>query len=441
MKNIIFRLTVLLFLGVFVANCATTDPNVSTAQLHFATGDYEAMIEEANIAIQNNPENGNAYYYKAVGQVQLALTKPAGERKELYADARSNFMKAQELYEAQGVRSTEADGIPDDILGTWGFEVNQAVDKLDDNFHETHNDSLTLAIYHFENALTILPDSAYVAGYIAEGMIIQERYEEVEELMEGLIASGMAAREDYIVLANARLQMGNFDGAYELMSKVAEDYPFDPNIVEWIAYYYIENDQMDEATAIVNDLIEDDPDEFRYRLLYRDIFLEEMNRILQEAQEILSAVPELNAKIREAARARNRDDAEIERMINEADRIQAEAEEVYKKADAVAMDIANQFAEFLERNPEHSAAWREKGVMYRNRSVSYLELRDATNDNEKAAEYDAQAKEILEETYPIFEHVVALDEHDQQAWTVLFQIYSNLNMMDKAAEAMEKAGL
>lgn len=440
MKQFVNKLAVIMIAVLFAAGCAS-DPNVESAKLHMVNMDFESMIESAKLAIETNPENGDGYYYLGVGQIQLALTKDVSEREDLYRSARENFDTAAQLYAGQTISSNESNNIPNDIIQTWAGELNAAVDLIGEDFQSTHPDSLTESIYHFQNAYAIEPDSAFVATYIAEAMLVQERYEEVEELIWSIIDSGRATREDYIVLANARLSLGDSDGAFEVMTDIVEQYPDDVAVIEWIAFYHIENNDIEKAVETVTDLISTDPGALRYRLLYRDIFLDEMNNVLDQAQETLAQVPEINDQIRAKARERNRDDAEIERLIAKADEVQKEAEELYMKADDLAVDIAEQFKEYLEINPEDAAAWRELGIIYRNRSVSYLEMRDATADNELAAEYDDKAKELLEETYPHFVKVVEIDEDDTQSWTVLFQIYSNLNMMEEASEAMNRAGL
>lgn len=440
MKQFVNRIAILVVAALIAAGCAS-DPNVESAKLHMVNRDWDAMIESAKLAIETNEENPDGYYYLGIAQIQKALTLSVEEREEWYAQAYANLKKAEKLYAAQTTRSQEANNISADLVQTWAGEFNAAVELVDGDFQSTHEDSLKEAILHLRNAVASLPDSIYVRTVLAEAYLAQGNTEMVEETIGSLIRDGLATRDDYIVLANARLQAGRTDAAFEVMSDIVKQYPDDVAVIEWIAFYHIERDNRAEAVRTVQGLIDSDPNQLRYRLLYRDIFLNEINRYIAQAEEKLAEVPEINAEIRTMARARDRDERAIRQRMARAEQIMEETEELFRRADALSLEIADQFKSYVARNPRSIVAWQELGIIYRNRAVSFFDLRDNTDDFDEAARFDAKAKEILGETAYYFEKVVELDEQNTQAWTILFQIYSNLNRMEEALEAQERAGL
>ena len=81
------------------------------------------------------------------------------------------------------------------------------------------------------------------------------------------------------------------------------------------------------------------------------------------------------------------------------------------------------------------------GVVNQNKAASLFEKRNATEDNNLAAEINEQANEYLREAMTNYEKAVEIDPDNQNYWRSLFQVYTTLGMMDKAEAAMEKAGM
>src|SRR5690625_428125 len=65
MKRYTPILLIILFLS-FLWSCETTDPLVNEVQISLFTGDYETALETVNNAIEINPDNYIAHYYKGV---------------------------------------------------------------------------------------------------------------------------------------------------------------------------------------------------------------------------------------------------------------------------------------------------------------------------------------------------------------------------------------
>jgi len=80
------------FIGLFillglVSACATSDPYVKEAEKNLKDQNYQQLLTAAEQAINNPPDNGLGYYYKAVAIGNLAQEKPADQRQEDYLEA------------------------------------------------------------------------------------------------------------------------------------------------------------------------------------------------------------------------------------------------------------------------------------------------------------------------------------------------------------------
>ncbi|HBD42435.1 MAG TPA: hypothetical protein DC011_01860, partial [Bacteroidetes bacterium] len=105
-------------------------------------------------------------------------------------------------------------------------------------------------------------------------------------------------------------------------------------------------------------------------------------------------------------------------------------------------DLAiEQVTRATELDPSSANTFNILGVIYQNKSALYFDKRNNTADYDLADEYDAQAREILDMARVAYEQATQLDEGNPEYWQSLFQIYTTLNMPEKAQEAMEKAGI
>jgi len=92
-------LVLLLTLGV-LWGCETIDPLTRDARNALQTFDFEAAVEAADQAIQEDSTNALAYYYKgsALGSIAEDL-EPPSDRKPYYEDMRESFDNAKRFGE------------------------------------------------------------------------------------------------------------------------------------------------------------------------------------------------------------------------------------------------------------------------------------------------------------------------------------------------------
>lgn len=91
MKKYKIFLMIFAFAGMMWA-CETTDPFVNDVMVNLVTGNFETALQVANDALEEDPENYVALYYKGLILATQAeeIPEPA-ERRPLYEEARENF--------------------------------------------------------------------------------------------------------------------------------------------------------------------------------------------------------------------------------------------------------------------------------------------------------------------------------------------------------------
>ena len=161
MKRYTPILLIILFLS-FLWSCETTDPLVNEVQISLFTGDYETALETVNNAIEINPDNYIAHYYKGVVLSSQAYEmEPASARKDVYAQARESLERARELMEVQEETPDELEELNETIVSYWADEYNMAVNyQNDDSLFNATPEPYQVSLDHLENAVTINPDSA-----------------------------------------------------------------------------------------------------------------------------------------------------------------------------------------------------------------------------------------------------------------------------------------
>src|SRR5699024_11628316 len=95
----------------------------------------------------------------------------------------------------------------------------------------------------------------------------------------------------------------------------------------------------------------------------------------------------------------------------------------------------------VQYQSNNNAAYNTLEIIYQNQAKAIFDKRNRTKDNEKAAQLDKQGKEMLQEAMKNYKRATEIKPNEQKYWKSLYSIYVALGMDDKAADAMEKAGM
>ncbi len=424
-----------------VWSCAS-DPNIESARLALVQQDFEEVIRSAEAAIQANPESGNGYYYKGVAYASLAAEKPADQRVEDYEMARKNLLEARKRFEAQNVTSTEAQNLNEIIIETWGYEHNMGVQPLSEDIISSPEDSLKLARHHFTNATTINPDSVLSFNLLAEVNFALGNNEEAEAITRKIIYDmDMGDLYNYYRLAFFLIENQRDEEAIELLLEARDIYPDEIEIVQEIANAYLRAGKTDEALEVVRELIDRDPENPQYRLVYATQVYQMVQDLDDQVRQLHDEVYDMSREIRQKAREPGADQQAIERMIADMEEKQAEANNLIEESFRFSDLAKEELLLAVESDPDNADVHATLGIVYQNRGALMQDKRNMTEDMEEAEQFDRQAREYLQKSIPHYEKAAELEPDNLEHWTSLFRVYTNLGMTEEAERAQEKIGI
>ncbi|MEX0647654.1 MAG: tetratricopeptide repeat protein [Balneolaceae bacterium] len=435
MKSYKSFLLLLTFVG-FLWGCETTDPFVNEVQLGLVTGDYEMALETVNEALEADPENGVAHYYKGLvlGSQAESIEDPV-ERKSIYEESRASMNRAQELMEAQEDRPSEYEEMQETITAFWANEYNSGVNILtEDSVRNVTPDPNWAAIAHFENAATIQPDSALTFQVLSSTYYNEQEmemaistYEEAMRLLEE------PEIDDYEYLISLYLMENEFNKAIDLSEEAMEAYPDESVFVQYLADAYIQSGDRDRAISIVENLIAEEPDNPQYRRVLGTQIYQSVDELNSRASDLY----EEQFEIRQESRGLSGN--QLQEAENRIDSIQAEIKEIEAEIDELVQISTREMERVVEMEPDDESAHFILGIIYQNHAANLFERRNNTTDHEESAAYDEEARENLREALVYYERAAELNPDDPEYWQSLFQVYTTLGMEEEAREAMEKA--
>lgn len=438
MKRIKLLLFPLLLIG-FLWGCETTDPLVSEMETNTFLGNYEAVFDAADRALEADSSNSLAYFYRGVAYGFRAQdTSPPWERTSDYSNSREAFMNAQELMNQAEEQPAEYTEINDYIVNFWAEEHNAAIGYLtEDSVRTTVDDPERYAIGHLENATTIQPDSALSYVVLASTQFNQgdtpqaiETYEMAMERME------VPEEDDYEFLISLYLDQDQYDKAGDMTERAREDYPDNTQFIQFLADIYIQQGNIDEAISIIEDLIETEPDNPQYyRVLGTQIY-QKVSAINSEVSELYNQVFDIEREIQSlSGDEREQAEQELEDVVDRILELQEESSELTE----IAVENMEEVVDLL---PEDDDAYNILGIIYQNKAANLFDQRNnITDDSERVQELDQQAREALQQARQYYERAAEIDPDTPEYWESLFQVYTTLGMEEEAREAMEKAGM
>lgn len=433
-----FSLLSTLAVAILFVGCTSVSPLVKETQDNIGSGNYEAALASAELAIEENPTSGVGQYYKAVALGSLGQdSEDVAARRGYYADALSTMEEAKSLFSAAEDVPDEADNADNIIRAIWADEHNSAVEILTvDSIAASYADPNQVAVDHLLNATTLAPDSVISYNVLSSAYYrvgdIESATTAYEWVMELLPTPDV---DDYNYMINLYLASQRFENARDLATEAQSAFPTDERFIQYLADSYLQTGETDKAIEIVEDLIASDPTNPQYRLVLG-------TQVYQTVTELTDQISEMYVELYDQSQAL--------RSLSGSEKSDAEATlaELQAEADALEADIVGytdlaieQVTRATELDPSSANTFNILGVIYQNKSALYFDKRNNTADYDLADEYDAQAREILDMARVAYEQATQLDEGNPEYWQSLFQIYTTLNMPEKAQEAMEKAGI
>lgn len=432
-------LIISIFAILILASCGG-DPNIESAKLNLRNNDFNGVIQSAQQALQENPENALAYYYIGVAYLGKSEQKPLNQQAEDLENARVNLDRASELFAAQGVTSNEQQMSRDLLIARWQNFYMDAVDPLD---FEGENEprQLQLSIDNLLNAIAIAPDSVFNYDALSEVYFLNEDIENAIATMR------ISIEKDKNVEMYRYQRMIYFyavaedeEGTLQMLLEARQRFPEEAFFAQEIANIYLRRGESDTAIAVLMELIDLDPNNAEYRLVIGSQIYREYIEMNKEVAELYDRNFELNSEFREEARKSRPNTRKIQEIEREMEAINAKIIQINSKQFEIAARAEEQLMISYELDPNNPNTTFILGAIHENRGLALYDQRNLVDDVNRANELESQARAHVLSALPFFERTAELED-DPNNWMKLFQVYTRLGMNDKAAEAMDKAGL
>lgn len=425
-----------LIVGLFYG-CGGANPFVKEAQSNIEDQNFEAALQAAEESIKNHPQDPTGYYYKGVALGELADTKDPAERQKYYEEMNEAFEEARNVARETDNSPGEIERI-DAVKNTlWRNEHNKSIEyAANDSVKQVTENPLKLAISHLQNATTIIPDSVLSWDVLSQVYYMDNDVASAAEAMEVVIQKkDSLTADDYLRLSGYYRLNEQPEEAVNVLEKASEKFPKNVQIVQNLADAYTNTGQTEQSIAVVERLIAQDPENPQYHLVLGTQVYQSVLQMNETLKENYDEVFDLQQE------ARNASGAEKQEIQQKIDELEAENQQLQSRVDELTEKATEEIETVIKYRPEDDVAYNTLGIIFQNKAAALFEERNRETDNEKAAELDAKAREVLEQSMNYYEQAAEINPENQSYWKSLFEIYTTLGMDKKAEEAMEKAGL
>ncbi len=420
--------------ALFLYSCSASNPNLESAKLNLEHKDYQKALTSIDKALAQDSTDADAYYYRGYIYQKMADNETdVAQKTDDYKKMNQNYDEAKRLYQKLGkTDSKEMTLMRMSTVNMWTQEHNAAV-HLAANDSTRNAGDLDKAVDHLQNAIAIAPDSLISYEVLAEVYNMQGKTDQAEGVLEkALQKSSTPPVNDYLRLAQFYQNNKKFDKAVMVLKKAKSDYPDDVKITQSLANTYLAMNDDKNAIAAVKSLIDSDSSNVQYHLVYGTELYKmamTMNDTLTDRYDRI-----FNMQQEEKQNNNKADQATIDNLQKTNQQLASDIDDLTDKA-------KTQLKYVIDHKPNDPVAFNTMGVIYQNKAASLFQMRNNTNDNNKADSLDAAAKSTLKQALPYYEKAAQLDPNNQGYWQSLFRVYTALGMKDKAQDAMKKAGM
>ncbi|TVQ04850.1 MAG: hypothetical protein EA359_05050 [Balneolaceae bacterium] len=429
-------LLILAIVGLLWA-CETTDPFVNEVQIGILTGNFESALAATEGAIEADPSNYVAHYYKGLVLASQAETfENAEERQPYYSRAKESFDTAKSIMEGLEETPEELEELNNSIISFWADEYNMGVSiQNDDSLFNATPDPYRVSLAHFQNAATINPDSAMTYQVMSSTHFQMNDIDSAISTYELAISLMQQPQvDDYEYIISLYLFNNQYDEAIAMSNRAQRDYPDEAVFVQFLADAYIQQGERDRAIELIENLIANDPDNPQYRRVLGTQIYQSVDRLTAD----VSGLYQRQFDLRQAAR--NQRGQELDQTQSQIEQLTSQINAKEREIDELTQISIRQMERVVELEPDSESANFILGIIYQNRAANLFERRNNTTDNQEAMQYDDRARDNLREALKYYERAAELNPDNPENWQSLFQVYTTLGMEAEAQDAMRKAG-
>jgi predicted Zn-dependent protease len=402
----------MLAFGLFIG-CSTLLPSKKTAPPadHTLTREeLQSELDRLDSALARSSEdlNPDLFYRKGyvLGELANQIDNPR-DRAAIYAEMQNALQNAaQEFQDSDNVSGQQK--VNELLQVKWSHEHNLGVQII-------QNDSLTLqsedyrrAAAHFGNASTILPDSAI----------------------------------SYKLKAQAHYNNHQLDRAIATLEKARQNIdPLSSEMLEQLAFLYLETDQAEKAVEVYEEAESFSEENLNIIHGLANAYISVNNH--RKAVELLDLLVQTEPENVIYAQARGTELYYLgAQKVNELIASLNPDEEVpmghFRQADSLFSEAAEQLQQALDATPDDIDLQLKMANLHMNIAANYQRMLSYVSEEEAAA-IGENIEDQLRSAIPLFESVADQKPELRAVWQNLYQIYTYLDMPQKAEEIEAKA--
>lgn len=397
------RKTVPVLIGIvfgifFATSCATFTSPLEKSEQNFEEENYEAALQYLNQYIRENPNNTNALLYKlrVLDESAKSFTSPS-DRTGIYRDMKDTNESIR-FMDASEENMSEADSV---IAIARNREQQNGIELLQQDESGAYDQNFEEIIHHLENALILdsLNETLYnlkAITYYSHGDIDKA----LSTLETGIEILPEASDELIEKLAYFYLESGKIDNAIRSYKNLLENSPENQNYLHGLANSYILGNQHDNAIELLENLIREDPDNDLYKQTLASEILFDLNKNIEKALTEKKVTSNLTAE-------------RITLLYTKVEDLNSERS-------------VRQVSDF---ESSHSVAG-----LYKNSAFRIYELaRFVSSENEdEADELRRVADNFLRSSLSVWENLAENNPENTDVVRNLYQVYMHLDMKENA---------
>lgn len=280
-----FPIILSLLLGALIiagADGCSSDPNVEGAKLDLRNQDYDRALRNLETAIENNPQNAEAFELKGrVLSEKAFATQDQDEHISTIHDMVDAFGTAVEL------DPTYSESVTNSLRFAFANEFQRGIQA----FNRGRNDDsqFVVAARYFRTAADIQPDSS--GAYVNEAYAYMNAGQPENAIVpfENAIEYGDTEPETYRFLAQLYQTNDRSDEAVVLLETASEMYPENVDIQTELLNAYQLTGQIDKALGRYAGAVESDPQNALFRYNYGSLLIQ-VNRYDEAIAQLEAAV-------------------------------------------------------------------------------------------------------------------------------------------------------
>jgi len=405
----------MLAFGLFFG-CSTSLPPFDQAKNNFAKHDLTNALKSVNKEISAHPDNPDAYYLKGNILFEIARNNTdIADRKPTYHDMRDALTKSRQMYQKKGNSQVDVQNINDLLRNGWSNEVHHGLQLMKQD-SSVQDIDYQKSIHHFDNAITLIPDSTSAYQYRARAFYKVDKIDSALATLQKIPEQN--SRKVTEQMAYLYLENSDYDQAVKLYEETEFKYPEDINVLHGLTNAYIEREEHNKAVTLLDTLVSRRPNNPTYRLSYgTELYFLGTQKLDSLYESLKEATAEADSV--QFSEENERKLADVDTLINHA-------EQQYLKANALQP---------YDRDIQYST-----GIFYKNAAIKYSGLSPFLSDT-LLQQHSNKVQTYLKAAIPYLEKVVKNSPDNKEYWRNLYELYSYFGMTEKAAEAQKKADL